>query len=147
MFLRVIISVILRILIPYYNSEISKINNKYWEDFKMMEYNDMMNIMKAVELENYYKQVNDEIEWAMLVNDNFMKTTDAKIDKEQRTRNIDDAKVMRRKCDKLVKLIEKLNDIEADAIKIKDNELMWKCESKKAKMIMQMQLMQDKYDF
>jgi hypothetical protein len=147
MFLRIIISVILRILSLYYNSEISKINNKYWEDFKMMEYNDMMNIMKAVELENYYKQVNDEIEWAMLVNDNFMKTTDAKIDKEQRTRNIDDAKVMRRKCDKLVKLIEKLNDIEADAIKIKDNELMWKCESKKAKMIMQMQLMQDKYDF
>lgn len=113
----------------------------------MMEYNDMMNIMKAVELENYYRQVNDEIEWAMLVNDNFMKTTDAKIDKEQRARNIDDAKIMRRKCDKLVKLIEKLNDIEVSAIELKDNELMWKCESKKAKMIMQMQLMQDKYDF
>ena len=113
----------------------------------MMNYNDMMNIMKAVELENYYNQVNDEIEWAMFVNEHFIKTTDARLEKEQSARTLDDAKAMRRKCDKLVKLINKLNDIEKDAIGIKEHDLMWKCEAKKAKMIMQMQLMQDKYDF
>jgi hypothetical protein len=40
-----------------------------------------------------------------------------------------------------------MNNIETEAIKIKDHDLMWKCEARKGKMIMQMQIMQDKYDF
>ena len=113
----------------------------------MMNYDDMRNIMRAVELENYFIKVDAEVDKALVTNENFMNITDAILEIENRCRNIEDAKAMRRRCDKLTNLIKVMNNIEMEAIKIKDHDLMWKCEARKGKMIMQMQLMQDKYDF
>lgn len=113
----------------------------------MMNYDDMRNIMRAVELENYFIKIDVEVDKALLTNDNFMKVTDAILEIENRCRNIEDAKAMRRRCNKLTNLIKVMNNIEEEAIKIKDRDLMWKCEARKGKMLMQMQMMQYKYDF
>lgn len=109
--------------------------------------NKMNNIFRSVELENYLKQVDVLIDQAMISNNNFISITDAILEIQNRARNLDDAEAMRKRSDKLVKLIKVMDNIEQEAIKIKDYDLMWKCESRKAKMINQMQLLHNKYDF
>lgn len=107
--------------------------------------NDMNNIMKAVDLEMQLTQISQRIEITLLVNEAWMEFTDKEY--KNKLRDLELLKKARSKMTDLVILITELKDIEQQAIDIKDMDLYWKCENKKAKMINQMVLIRDKYDY
>lgn len=107
--------------------------------------NDMNNIMKAVELEMQLAQLSQRIEITLLVNEAWMEFTDKEY--KNKLRDLKLLKKARSKMTDLVLLSTALKDIEHQAIVIKDMNLYWKCSAKEAKIINQMELIRDKYDY
>lgn len=106
---------------------------------------DMNNIMKAVELEMQLTQLSQRIEVTLRVNEAWMEFTDKEY--KNKLRDLKLLKKARSKMTDLVLLSTALKDIEHQAIVIKDMNLYWKCSAKEAKIINQMELIRDKYDY
>lgn len=106
---------------------------------------DMNNIMKAVELEMQLTQLTQRIEVTLRVNEAWMEFTDKEY--KNKLRDLKLLKKARSKMTDLVMLATALKDIEHQAIVIKDMNLYWKCSAKEAKIINQMELIRDKYDY
>ena len=106
---------------------------------------DMNNIMKAVELEMQLAQLSQRIDITLLVNEAWMEFTDKEY--KNKLRDLKLLKKARSKMTDLVLLSTALKDIEHQAIVIKDMNLYWKCSAKEAKIINQMELIRDKYDY
>ena len=106
---------------------------------------DMNNIMKAVELEMELKKLSQRIETTLVLNEAWMEFTDKEYENKLRDLNL--LKKARAKMTDLVILTTAVKDIEHQAIVIKDMDLYWKCSAKEAKLIMQMELIRNKYDY
>ena len=111
----------------------------------MMNNNEMNNLMKAVELEYNLKKISQRIETTLVLNEVYMDFIDKKY--EGKLRDLELVEKVRGKMTDLLVMITAVKDIEHQAIVIKDLELMWKCEAKIGKMINQMELLRDKYDY
>lgn len=103
------------------------------------------NIMKAVELEMELKKLSQRIETTLVLNEAWMEFTDKEY--ENKLRDLKLLQKARSKMTDLVILTTAVKDIEHQAIVIKDMDLYWKCSAKEAKLIMQMELIRNKYDY
>lgn len=106
---------------------------------------EMANIMKAVELEMELKKVSQRIELTLVLNEAWMEFIDKEY--ENKLRDLELLKKSRAKMTELLVLSTAVKDIEHQAIVIKDMDLYWKCSAKEAKIINQMELIRNKYDY
>jgi hypothetical protein len=111
----------------------------------MKNNNEMNNIMKAVELEMELTKLSQRIETTLAINEAWMEFTDKEY--KNKLRDLKLLKKARSKMTDLVILTTAVKDIEHQAILIKDMNLYWKCSAKEAKIIMQMELIRNKYDY
>jgi hypothetical protein len=106
---------------------------------------EIANIMKAVELEMELKKVSQRIETTLVLNEAWMEFIDKEY--ENKLRDLKLLEKARAKLTDLLILATAVKDIEHQAIVIKDMELYWKCSAKEAKIINQMEIIRDKYDY
>jgi hypothetical protein len=111
----------------------------------MKNNNEMKNIMKAVELEMELKKVSQRIETTLAINEAWMEFTDKEY--KNKLRDLKLLEKARSKMTDLLVLATAVKDIEHQAIVIKDMDLYWKCSAKEAKIINQMELIRNKYDY
>lgn len=111
----------------------------------MKNNNEINNIMKAVELEMELKKVSQRIELTLVLNEAWMEFIDKEY--ENKLRDLELLKKSRAKMTELLVLATAVKDIEHQAIVIKDMDLYWKCSAKEAKIINQMELIRNKYDY
>jgi hypothetical protein len=109
-----------------------------------MSNNEMYNIIKSAGLEYKLNKMDVDIEAEMFMNDAFIKFVDKKY--ENKLRDMELITEVRRRMTNLLRLINKVNEIEERAIAINNHDLLWSCEMRKARMINQMEILRDKYD-
>jgi hypothetical protein len=107
--------------------------------------NEMNNIMKAVELEMELKKVAQRIETTLVLNEAWMEFTDKEY--KNKLRDLKLLEKARSKMTDLLILATAVKDIEHQAIVIKDMDLYSKSSAKEAKIINQMELIRNKYDY
>jgi hypothetical protein len=104
---------------------------------------DIMNQIKSAQNEIELIKLSKTIENEINKNELFMEFIDLKY--RDKLRDIELINNVKEKSNKLLLLINEVNKIEVQAIKIKDTELMMKCECKKTKLINLMEYMHNKY--
>lgn len=102
------------------------------------------NIMKSVELEINIKDLDKEIDKAITEVDIQTIFVDAKYSGDK-LRDMDLMTTIVEEMVKLTKLINRLKDIELEAIKINDNTIYFKCEDRIVKLINIMEALRSKY--
>lgn len=110
-----------------------------------MNKKDVLNMIETTGLEYKLHKLDVDIEVELFLNNAYMEYIDKKY--EDKLRDLEMVAEVRRRMTNLLKLIDKVNNIEQQAIKINNHDLMWNCEGRKARMINQMELLRDKYDF
>lgn len=110
-----------------------------------MSKKEIFKLMETVGLEYKLNNIDKEIKTTMLMNDVYIDYIDKKY--EDKLRDLELVDEVRHRMTNLLVLINKVNEIEEKAIAINNHDLMWSCESRKAKMINQMEILRDKYDF
>lgn len=109
-----------------------------------MNKKDIMNMIESTGLEYKLGKLDVDIEVELFLNNAYMDYIDKKY--EDKLRDLEMIAEVRIRMTKLLILINKVNDIEQQAIKINNHDLMWSCEGRKARMTNQMELLRDKYD-
>lgn len=109
-----------------------------------MSNNEMFNLIKTAGLEYKLNNIDKEMEYTMRMNVEYMEYIDKKY--EDKLRDLELVHEVRRRMTNLLVIINKVNEIEEKAIAINNHDLMWSCESRKAKMINQMEILRDKYE-
>lgn len=109
-----------------------------------MSKNEMYNLIKSAGLEYKLNKMDIDIETEIFMNERFIKFVDKKY--EDKLRDIELITEVRRRMTNLLRLINKVNEIEERAIAINNHDLLWSCEMRKARMINQMEILRDKYD-
>ncbi len=105
--------------------------------------NDIMNTLKAAQLESELLLLGKEIENFISKTELYMEIIDVKY--EDKLRDLQLMNDVKSKQDEMVTLINKINVIELKSVPLKDDTFMLKCECKKAKLINLMMCMQSKY--
>lgn len=109
-----------------------------------MSKKEIFNLIKTAGLEYKLNDIDKEMEYTMLMNDVYMEYIDKKY--EDKLRDLELVHEVRRRMTNLLVIINKVNEIEEKAIAMNNHDLMWSCESRKAKMINQMEILRDKYE-
>ena len=104
---------------------------------------DMMNLFKAVGYEMELNKMDSDIGILLNIIEIFSNFVDVKY--EDKLRDIELITEVKSKIEALRILILKINEIEQKTISINDNELIFKCESRKAKIINMMKYLNNKY--
>lgn len=104
----------------------------------------MKNIMEAVELEMKVKELDKEITKRLLETDVKTVFIDIKYAGDK-LRDMEMIKELEDVMAVLLKLVNKLKDIEMRAIKINDMTIYFKCENRIAKLINAMEYIRNKY--
>ena len=105
--------------------------------------NNLNNIMKSAQLESELMLIGKEIENFIDKAELYMEFIDMKY--EDKLRDMELINSIKEKEQEMVTIINKINVIELKAVPLKDNDLMMKCECKKAKLTNLMMYMQSKY--
>ena len=104
----------------------------------------MKNIMEAVELEMKVKELDKEITKRLL--ETYVKTVFIDIKYAgDKLRDMEMIKELEDVMAVLLKLVNKLKDIEMRAIKINDMTIYFKCENRIAKLVNAMEYIRNKY--
>lgn len=104
----------------------------------------MKNIMEAVELEMKVKELDKEITKRLLETDVKTVFIDIKYAGDK-LRDMEMIKELEDVMAVLLKLVNKLKDIEMRAIKINDMTIYFKCENRIAKLVNAMEYIRNKY--
>ena len=110
-----------------------------------MNKKDIFNLMETVGLEHKLHNIDKEMETELFMNNVYMEYIDEKY--KDKLRDLELVEEVRRRMTKLLVIINKVTDVERQALAMNNHDLMWSCEMRKAKMISQMELLRDKYDF
>ena len=105
--------------------------------------NNVMNMLEEAKLEYQLDKLTKEMEVELLTNEIFMEQTD--IAYENKLRDMELINKVNSKLTTLTKLSTRINDVEEQAIKINSHEVVWKCESRKTKILNQMTIFREKY--
>ena len=105
-----------------------------------------INVMKSVELEMNIKDLDKDIDKAITEVDIQTTFIDAKYSGDK-LRDIELINNIDKEMLKLTRLVNRLKDIEMEAIKIDDTTTYFKCENRIAKLINIMEVLRNKYLF
>lgn len=107
--------------------------------------NDMMRAIELGNLEAELLGLDRDIEARLYKNELYMGWIELKYEGDKLL-DLDVVEEVRHRMTELLKLINKVCDIEMKAIAYNDHDLMYKCGLQKAKMVSQMELLRNKYD-
>lgn len=110
----------------------------------MSNIDNIMKLLQESHLELKLDKILKDVETEMVTNEIFMDYVDFTY--EDTLRDLDLIKQVRDKMLTLTQLCTAVSDIEQEAIVNKSMDLMWRCESIKARMMNQMTLLREKYD-
>ena len=103
----------------------------------------VIKMLEEAKLELRLNKVVTEMEAALLSNEIFMEFVDKKY--EDKLRDMELINQVTDRMLSLTKISTKLSEIEQEAIKINIQDIFWKCESERAKILSQIELLRNKY--
>lgn len=108
----------------------------------------MNDIKRAIELGKLaitLRDLDNDIDLELHKNELYMGYIDVMYD--DKLRDLQLVEEVRHRMANLLRLIDKVCTIEQKAIAYNDFDLMWDCELRKGKMVSQMEVLRDKYEF
>ena len=103
----------------------------------------VIKMLEEAKLELRLNKVTTDMEVALLSNEIYMEFVDKEY--EDKLRDMELINQVTNKMLNLTKISTMISEIEQEAIKINSQDIFWKCESKRAKILSQIELLRNKY--